>query len=211
MPKKEKTASRSRQAMKEAFLQLLAEKPYGSITVQNILDRSGYSRGTFYSHFMDKEDLVRQLVADEVALYGTLSFDCVGNIHKRQLTRQEQDCFSRGVQTVFQHVYEERELYRRICEGKLPGLSLHRFGDLFYRWGRDRAKITAEPPQDGLDLDLYLHQMAHTRTLYIEYWIQNDFAQAPQYMAEQLAAFCRFDLPVTVQKRDGKPADALEA
>ncbi len=43
--------------IRNAFEQLLEERPYGRITVQNIVDRCGISRNTFYYHFKDIEAL----------------------------------------------------------------------------------------------------------------------------------------------------------
>jgi len=49
---------RTRDALGDALVDLLREKPYESITVQEVLDRAGVSRATFYTHYRDKEDLL---------------------------------------------------------------------------------------------------------------------------------------------------------
>lgn len=41
-----------------ALLQLILEKPVNDVTVQDVLDRSGVGRSTFYLHFRDKDDLL---------------------------------------------------------------------------------------------------------------------------------------------------------
>jgi AcrR family transcriptional regulator len=40
-----------------AMRALLVEKPFDDITVQNVLERAGVSRSTFYTHYRDKNDL----------------------------------------------------------------------------------------------------------------------------------------------------------
>jgi AcrR family transcriptional regulator len=52
----------------------MQEKPFESITVQDVLERANVSRSTFYSHFSDKDDLLLS-DADEFfeALAATLS------------------------------------------------------------------------------------------------------------------------------------------
>lgn len=49
---------RTRKALRDAMVGLATERPYEEIRVQDILDRAGVGRTTFYSHFRDKEDLL---------------------------------------------------------------------------------------------------------------------------------------------------------
>jgi AcrR family transcriptional regulator len=48
---------RSRDALGGALIALMQEKPFDAITVQDVLDRAGVSRSTFYQHYSDKDDL----------------------------------------------------------------------------------------------------------------------------------------------------------
>jgi len=49
---------RTRDALGDALVTLMQEKPFDSITVQDVLDRAQVGRSTFYSHFTDKDDLL---------------------------------------------------------------------------------------------------------------------------------------------------------
>src|ERR1700736_1492303 len=48
---------RTRDRLGDALMELLVQKPFDDITGQDVLDRAGVSRSTFYSHFRDKNDL----------------------------------------------------------------------------------------------------------------------------------------------------------
>jgi AcrR family transcriptional regulator len=50
-------ARRTRDALGDALVALIEERPFESITVQDVLDRAGVGRSTFYAHYSDKEDL----------------------------------------------------------------------------------------------------------------------------------------------------------
>src|ERR1051325_10192877 len=49
---------RSRDALGDALVALMQEKPFDTITVQDVLDRANVSRSTFYLHYSDKDDLL---------------------------------------------------------------------------------------------------------------------------------------------------------
>jgi AcrR family transcriptional regulator len=49
---------RTRDALGDALVALMQEKPFDTITVQEVLDRANVSRSTFYSHYSDKDDLL---------------------------------------------------------------------------------------------------------------------------------------------------------
>ncbi len=57
------------QDIKEALTNLLLIKKYNDIRVSDITSEAGVSRGTFYQHFLDKDDL-----ANEIGLETTTKF-----------------------------------------------------------------------------------------------------------------------------------------
>ncbi len=56
-PKTDRRVRRTRDALGDALVELMQEKPFDSIKVQDVLDRAGVGRSTFYAHYRDKEDL----------------------------------------------------------------------------------------------------------------------------------------------------------
>jgi AcrR family transcriptional regulator len=61
---------RTRDALGDALIALMQEKPFDTITVQDVLDRAHVSRSTFYSHYSDKDDL---LMSDAEEFFEALS------------------------------------------------------------------------------------------------------------------------------------------
>lgn len=57
-PKLDARVKRTKVALGDALVSLMEEKPFDSITVQNVLDRAQVSRATFYTHYSDKDDLL---------------------------------------------------------------------------------------------------------------------------------------------------------
>jgi AcrR family transcriptional regulator len=58
MTEQDRRVRRTRRILIEALIQLILEKGYSRITVQDILDRADVGRSTFYSHFRDQEALL---------------------------------------------------------------------------------------------------------------------------------------------------------
>ena len=56
---------RTRQMIKQAFAELLKEKGFQSLTVQDITGRAGINRATFYAHFTDKYALLDHAVEQD--------------------------------------------------------------------------------------------------------------------------------------------------
>lgn len=77
MPKSDRRVRKTRQSLREALLQLLLEKPYDQITVQEILDKADVGRSTFYAHFKDKDDLLMMGMPEQVLDFTNVKADAL--------------------------------------------------------------------------------------------------------------------------------------
>jgi AcrR family transcriptional regulator len=102
---------RSRRALREAFVALVLEQGYNSVTIEALTERADTSRATFYAHFHDMEDLLRAVVGDLVADLATEAESAVTT------GRQEPIAQGSGVVTFCRHVDANRDLYRVALSG----------------------------------------------------------------------------------------------
>ncbi len=66
--KADRRSQRTYRLVSSAFAELLGEKPYEEILVQDILDRADIGRTTFYAHYFDKEDVLGSIVAEQLEI-----------------------------------------------------------------------------------------------------------------------------------------------
>jgi AcrR family transcriptional regulator len=66
-PKIDPRIRRTRQMLFQAFQDLLAEKAFDLISVQDIAERSTLNRATFYDHFTDKFALLEAMMGERVS------------------------------------------------------------------------------------------------------------------------------------------------
>ncbi|WP_248930025.1 TetR/AcrR family transcriptional regulator [Paenibacillus hamazuiensis] len=60
----DRRAKRSVRLIKQAFIELMGEKGFHSVTIQDITDRADVNRGTFYAHFPDKYALADSIIRE---------------------------------------------------------------------------------------------------------------------------------------------------
>ena len=91
---------RTRDALGDALVALIQEKPFDTITVQDVLDRAGVGRSTFYLHYSNKEDL---LMSDADEFFERFSMAL--SVHKDVSDRVA------PVREFFAHVAEMRKFF----------------------------------------------------------------------------------------------------
>ncbi len=115
IPRKEdRRKERTRQLLRDALLQLIPEKGYEAINVQDITDRANVARPTFYLHFADKQDLLfsslREIYDDLVERqHHSLSNENAAELVANMERVEDSD---------FQHVAEHADFYKVMLSDK---------------------------------------------------------------------------------------------
>lgn len=66
MSKIDRRILRSQEAIKKAVIELMSEKNFDAITIQDISDRANVHRATIYLHYTDKFDLLDKLIEEHI-------------------------------------------------------------------------------------------------------------------------------------------------
>ncbi|MBR4794914.1 MAG: TetR/AcrR family transcriptional regulator C-terminal domain-containing protein [Lachnospiraceae bacterium] len=55
----------TKKAIKEAFLELLSDRPLHQITIKDIVEKCGINRNSFYYHYQDMPALIEEIITEE--------------------------------------------------------------------------------------------------------------------------------------------------
>jgi AcrR family transcriptional regulator len=107
--KMDRRVRRTRDALGDALVDLMHEKPFSAIRVQHVLDRAKVGRSTFYTHYRDKDDLFLSDIED--------FFEGMANLLSR---RGEDSTRIAPVREFFAHVAEWKEFHAAlVASGKV--------------------------------------------------------------------------------------------
>lgn len=96
---------RTRDRLGDALVELIEEKPFDSITVQDVLDRAAVARSTFYLHYSDKDDLFISDVDEFLEEMATMLSRCKDKSDRVAPVRE-----------FFAHIAERQKLYTALVE-----------------------------------------------------------------------------------------------
>ena len=113
----------TRRRLIQAAIELVLEKGYDAITIQDIADRADLGYGTFYLHFKDKEDIVWSAIEDGVVATQSQVAQQFTSFIPPQIEYY-------GYLNIFQHVMMNQELYRVMLGGKGSSILTHRIQEL---------------------------------------------------------------------------------
>jgi AcrR family transcriptional regulator len=169
--KKDRRSERTRRLLSEAMVELIREKDYNSITVNDIIERANVGRSTFYAHYRDKDDL---FMGELDRVINVLSH---GILHTPQ---DESSLFpSLGL---FRHIRDQYALYKALMWG--PGIEL-----LIMQIQKSlNEKIAENLEKSGKQFNVAIPVLANYITgsylTLLKWWLDNKMTYSPEQMDE---------------------------
>lgn len=166
--KEDRRVQRTRGMLQEALVDLMIQKGYEPITVQDILDRANVGRSTFYAHYVDKE----QLLVDNI---NQLRDFLKPQINTRMvLTEREKFRFEFSF-ALLQHVQSHRKLYRATV-GKQSGvLVLHHMQRMVASLALDEVKMyLTSNDAVPIPLEVVIEFVVNTLMSLIAWWMESN-------------------------------------
>jgi len=174
----ERRRMQTRKLLIQSTLQLVLEKGYDAISIQDITDRADLGRGTFYIHFKDKEEVIWTAFRD---LFQELEQEA----HEK-LDRRLPQVEYYGLLNIFSHATENRDLYR-VMFGRQGSAELaSRAQDFLANAILTDIRDAPEPPEINFDLPEEIEAQFLTGVIsrLLSWWLDTP----TDYSAEQMAA-----------------------
>lgn len=177
---------RSKNGLKKALLELMAQKPFSSITITEIVKCADFNRGTFYAHYEDKEALLEDIMNDLLKDMVTAFRKPYEDAHFAHIPKMPASAFA-----LFEHIYKNASIYKLMADQKvLPEFREKMLNAMKSMTMNDLTGANeASYQEEGINVDLYLTYQHHAILGIAFYWIQQGLNETPQYMADQLVRF----------------------
>lgn len=174
---------RSRRLLADALLELIVEKGYEAVTVQEIADRADLNRATFYLHFDGKEELLVTGLEER--------FDELVATMNRVATGEPVWENPAHDLLLFRHVADNAAVYKALIGDRGLGWVMHRV--IGYIAREVERELTQDVPL-GIEVDAPLPVIAHftAGALFglISWWLANNLPYSPEEMARIADQLC---------------------
>ncbi|GGV19104.1 TetR family transcriptional regulator [Streptomyces litmocidini] len=164
---------RSRRALGAALVELVLERGFTALTVEDITERADVARATFYAHFRDKEDLFARVTADLL--------DELGERLAPAVADSAVGFTGKPVLEMLRHAREERDLYRIVLRGDGDGKPLQMFTDACAKATADefRARAERNAVQPRIDPDLLARVWVGEQIAVLRWWVEQESPSLP--------------------------------
>ena len=184
MTKVDRRVKKTRQALQETLIELILEKGYEAITVQDVLNRADVGRSTFYAHFYDLDDLLQS------------EFEVLQAEFEQHMSKHPEGTTIWDLsRLLFHHAQGYKRLYK-VVVGKTSGQIIQ---SKFYRYVSTQIRIRLErdygsPNNKLLTLDILEHHLTSSFIELLSLW----FDKNPHYSAEEMAQIYQHLLKVSL-------------
>ncbi len=172
---------RTRKLLQKALLEATAKKGFAHVTVRDIVERAMVNRATFYRHYEDKYDLLRQYIEELSGLINSQD----GGFSPDDRRDSSADAPPAGLVNLLRHMQANADFYR-VMLGKQgePAFCMQSFRSYIeqgFRRMLSNQVSQADPSRPPVDLTV--NYILNAGVGAIVWWLENDQPCAPEQMA----------------------------
>ncbi len=181
MDKSDRRIGKTRTAIFQAFSDLLCEKSYANITIQEIIDRANVGRTTFYQHFTDKDTLLMSCIDETI-------FVSLSN-HLTEQTPPKHESRLIPVAEIFAHIRDNNRLINGIIMSDSGELLFDKFKSY---WGERIKPALMAHLQKGnkpkVPIEILTNYVTTTLIELLRWWMKSGDKYTPEQMEQYFYA-----------------------
>lgn len=164
---------KSQEAIKNALIELMSDKKFDEITIQDISDKANVSRGTIYLHYLDKYDLLEKLIEE--------------HIHNlRELCEASADAeYGEANLPWFKYLESNYLFISTMLESKGASYFRSQFHEFLIEEFTDEVEAS-KGKNSELHVEVMLQFIVSSYVGLVEWWVKNGMPISPKEMAHQV-------------------------
>ncbi|MEJ7453182.1 TetR-like C-terminal domain-containing protein [Staphylococcus xylosus] len=175
---------KTKNAIKQAFIKLLAEKELERITIQDITTLADVNRGTFYLYYEDKyillsdlEDEILASLADEIGTSKLVMQDS-------NLEDFAKNFSEKILKNIILHIQKDIDFYLVIFKLDRKSQLEDKISELMYA---NMVKIISNKQKiSGIPIDYFHSYFSGATISFIKHWVQDNNRMEPNIVADHL-------------------------
>ena len=188
MTKTDRRVQRTRELLHKALIDLISERGYGAITIQDIVDRANVGRTTFYLHYSSKDALFMSCHKAIIS-----EFHC-GSLHALSRDELLSPAAPLWMTSAYRHLLDALALLYPMFQGKDSLLILRRIRDGIAQEITASLRAAFAEADSPIPFDVLVPYLAGVQIVLVQWWLEKRQPHTPETLAQtfhrlQRAAF----------------------
>ena len=178
MIKTDRRIQRTQGLLQGALIELISERGYDAITIQDIVDRANVGRTTFYKHYNSKEDL---FMSCHEAIVSDFHLSPLHPLSNEELLSPEvppQMIFA------FKHLEQRRARLYPIFQGKDSQLILRQIRDRSAREIEANLRAAFRERESIIPLEMLANYLVGAQIALVQWWLEKRRSHPPEKLAQ---------------------------
>ena len=166
MTKIDRRVQRTRELLQNALIELIGEKGYDTITIQEIVDRANIGRTTFYLHYSSKDEL---FISCHEAMVSKFHIFPLHPLSREELLSSEAP---HGLKSAYQHLQDSRAMLYAIFQGKDSLVIMRRIRDWNAQEIEENLRAIFAETDSTIPLDVLSNYLAGAQIALLHWWLE---------------------------------------
>ena len=187
MTKTDRRVERTRELLQKALIELITERGYDAITIQDIVDRANIGRTTFYLHYNSKDEL---FISCHEAMVSKFLIAPLHPLSREELLSPDAP---QGLKSAYQHLEDSRAMLYAIFQGKDSLLIMRQIRDWNAREIETNLRNVFAEAESTIPLDVLANYLAGAQIALMHWWLEK---RQPHTLANLAQTFHRLQRAV---------------